>query len=49
MLWDAFTDKPVEFKGTIRELLDKGNRAEIIATLNAVMRCAKKLVEYLKN
>ncbi|AIJ05570.1 hypothetical protein JH146_0722 [Methanocaldococcus bathoardescens] len=63
---DAFTDKPVEFKGTIRELLDKGNRAEIIATLNAVMRflglidktvhctgdepekCAKKLVEYLK-
>ncbi|XRP96643.1 Rossmann-like domain-containing protein [Methanocaldococcus sp. 16A] len=35
---DAFTDKPVEFKGTIRELLDKGNRAEIIATLNAVMR-----------
>ncbi|CAB3288234.1 conserved protein of unknown function [Methanocaldococcus lauensis] len=35
---DAFTDKPVEFKGTIKELLDKGNRAEIIATLNAVMR-----------
>jgi len=35
---DAFTDKPVEFKGTIRELLDKGNRAEIVATLNAVMR-----------
>ena len=35
---DAFTDKPVEFKGTIRELLDKGNRPEIIATLNAVMR-----------
>ncbi|XRO76934.1 Rossmann-like domain-containing protein [Methanocaldococcus sp. 10A] len=35
---DAFTDKPVEFKGTIKELLYKGNRAEIIATLNAVMR-----------
>ncbi|ACV24131.1 Rossmann-like domain-containing protein [Methanocaldococcus fervens] len=63
---DAFTDKPVEFKGTLREILDKGNRAEIVATLNAVMRflglidktvhcvgdeperCAKKLVEYLK-
>ena len=35
---DAFTDKPVEFKGTIRELLEKGNRAELVATLNAVMR-----------
>jgi len=35
---DAFTDKPVEFRGTIRELLDKGNRPEIVATLNAVMR-----------
>jgi hypothetical protein len=35
---DAFTDKPVEFKGTIRELLEKGNRAEFVATLNAVMR-----------
>ena len=35
---DAFTDKPVEFKGTIRELLEKGNRAEFVAALNAVMR-----------
>lgn len=35
---DAFTDKPKEFVGTIEELIKNGNRAELIAAINAVMR-----------
>jgi len=35
---EAFTSNPMEFKGSIREVLTCNNNAVVIATLNAVMR-----------
>ncbi|WP_456419652.1 Rossmann-like domain-containing protein [Methanocaldococcus infernus] len=35
---EAFTDKPIEFEGTIREVLERNNIQELVAVLNAVMK-----------
>jgi hypothetical protein len=35
---DAFTDNPVEFEGTVEEVIKNGNNPAVVATLNAIMR-----------
>lgn len=36
---DAFTDRPTEFVGSLREALEACERPALVALLNAVMRC----------
>ncbi len=41
---ECFTDKPMNFKGTLEELLEIGELPSLIAALNALMK-HEKLIE----